>query len=118
MGRAIGAVSLARFRRGIHAQLPEPIGGFAITLLRLAHIGLAEIEQRHFEHEPVAPAVSAFLSAILLRLGDAAGVEHVEEMRPAREAVGLGHGLHFEPRQLHIDAGVHGVLLDGSGVLR
>ena len=112
IGGAIGAIGLARFRRRVHAQLPEPVCGFEIALLGLAHIGLAEIEQRYFEHETIAAAIGALLAAILLRLGDAAGVEHVEEMCLACEPIGSRHRLHLCPRHLHIDPGVHRVLLD------
>ena len=53
-----------------------------------------------------------WLAGVLLRLGDARGIENVDDARGPGESVGPGERLHLQPRDLQIDSPVHRLLFD------
>jgi len=79
---------------------------------------IAEIVKRHFESNVEATAVGRRLAFVLLRLGDAGGVEHIDEPRLAREPEGTGERLGLEPGHGEIDPPLHRLLLDRSKASR
>src|SRR6185312_13480863 len=90
VARFVGAKRLTRLGAGIDRLLRERVDRFEIALLGFAHARFAEIVKRHLEGNVKAAAVSRWLAFVLLRLGDADGVEHIDEARLARESEGTG----------------------------
>ena len=96
----------------VDGKCAQHVHGFEVTLLRLAYLCFAEIVKRHLEGDGVAAALGLGLALVLLRLPVAAGVEHVDQPRLAREPKGTGKRFGLESGHHEVDPPVHRLPLD------